>query len=274
MLLQDSPTQAAERVALHLMDHAQRLRGAMAWQGSWAPSLPCSAGTPHLSTLAERRLWKLDLHATRSLLAWGAGQRRVHLMTHVPSALDLLHFQARGWRCICLVDDANVPAVHQNNYQFVVHDLCHLEKFADPEHHAAQVGFFDAVATALAHPRWRAVEGTLDGQWLTDRDAVVSDMNGSVIFLVAAVKMKLKMAARRTHAVRLGVPAPREGLLSEAEHAVYAPLQDTFLELMELPADMRDAARAVEKRRDTPQHALRLHRHLEDRGRQILSTMA
>jgi NAD(P)-dependent dehydrogenase (short-subunit alcohol dehydrogenase family) len=45
---------------------------------------------------------------------------------------------------VCLLDDAAALAHgdprHPNGLSFALHDLCHLEKFVDPEHHRGQVG--------------------------------------------------------------------------------------------------------------------------------------
>lgn len=263
-------TLPADVVAAFLLERAVALRGAVAFQGQWNPVLPDPGVSPLVRQLTVSRLWKVDLHATRSLLAWSAGQRRVHLLLHVPTAMELLAHQAAGWRCICLVDDAQTPAVHQNPYLFVVHDLCHLEKFADPQHHHAQVGFFFAVHHALNHPQWRNLEAqTLDSAWLLARDAVVSDMNGSVIFLMAALKMKLKMAARRVLAAQRGVVPSQAGPLSPAELAVYQDLEAVLLSLMELPGDIQHAAQTISKRRDTPQDAIRFHEHFDSVGRAV-----
>ena len=268
-----SPTRHGTDAALvtdYLLRQAQAHRGQLAFQGEWKPALIEPDVPDCVATLCSQRLWKLDLHATRSLLAWSAGRRNVTLLFHVPGAMDVLAAQARGGRFISLVDDAGVPPPHENGYLFVVHDLCHLEKFADPEHHLAQVGFFHSVLRALTHPSWREVEASLDARWFEHRDAVVSDMNGSVIFLMAALKMKLKMAVRRRLAVSLGVEAPQQGPLSAAELAAFEPVLDHFLALMELPEDVCDAARAVTKKRDTPPLALRCHQHFSDVGEGIL----
>ena len=89
-----------------------------------------------------------------------------------------------------------------------------------------------------------ALDRELDDTWRADRDYVIADMNGSAVFLFAALKMKLKMAVRR----RL---APAE------------PALDVLLRAMDLPDDVRDAARGVSARRDRPAEARRLLGHFE-----------
>jgi hypothetical protein len=178
----------------------------------------------------------------------------------------VLALQARGRRCVCLLDDAAARAHgdprHPDGLAFALHDLCHLEKFVAPEHHAGQIGFFRAVERALAAPEVAAVERELDDLWRADRDYVIADMNGSAVFLLAALKMKLNMAVRRRLARARGL-APRSGRLDAEERAAVEPTLDLLLRAMGLPDDIRDSARAVSARRDRPAEARRLLDHFE-----------
>ena len=76
-----------------------------------------------------------------------------------------------------------------------------------------------------------ALDRELDDPWRADRDYIIADMNSSAVFLLAALKMRLGLAARRC-----GV---------DAEAAV-----EVLLRAMGLPDDVREAARAVRRRRD------------------------
>ena len=42
-----------------------------------------------------------------------------------------------------------------------------------------------------------ALDRELDDRWRADRDDIIADMNGSAVFLLAALKMRLGLAARR-----------------------------------------------------------------------------
>jgi hypothetical protein len=147
-----------------------------------------------------------------------------------------------------LIDDAAALAHgdprHPDGLTFALHDLCHMEKFVEPEHHAGQVGFFRIVERALAAPAVIALDRDLDDAWRADRDYVIADMNGSAVFLFAALKMKLKLALGR-------------------RDRPFGPALDLLLGAMDLPDDVRDAARAVQPRRDQPAAARRLLQHLE-----------
>jgi hypothetical protein len=233
-----------------------------------APPAPPSG--PALRTFAERRVRGVPEPVVHGLFAWDRGERPVDLLSAIPSARGLLSLQARGRRCVCLIDDGAARAHgdprHPDGLTFALHDLCHLEKFVAPEHHAGQVGFFRIVERALAAPATTALEQDLDDIWRAERDYVIADMNGSSVFLFAALKMKLTMAVRRRLQRDRGL-AVRSGRLDPDERAAIAPALDVFLGAMNLPDDVRDAARAVSPRRDDPTAARRLLDHFEAEAR-------
>ena len=243
----------AETTAAFLLARVQAARGAM-WdegRGRVPPRAPPSG--PALQTFAERRVRGVPEDVVRGLFAWDRGERPVDLRFDVPAARQVLALQARGRRCVGLLEDAAARAHgdprHPDGLTFALHDLCHLEKFVAPEHHAGQVGFFRIVERALNAPAMAALDRELDDGWRADRDYVIADMNGSAVFLFAALKTKLAMAVHR----HLNAPD-----LAAAEPAV-----DVLLDAMGLPDDVRDAARAVSRRRDRPAAARRLLAHFE-----------
>lgn len=243
----------AEATAAFLLARVQAARGAM-WdegRGRVQPEAPPSG--PALRTFAARRVRGVPEDVVRGLFAWDLGQRPVDLLRDVPPARQVLALQARGRRCVGLLDDAAALAHgdprHPDGLTFALHDLCHLEKFVAPEHHAGQVGFFRLVERALDAPAMVALDRELDDSWRADRDYVIADMNGSAVFLFAALKTKLAMAVRR----RLRTEAP----------AAADPAIDVLLDAIGLPDDLRDAARAVSRRRDRPAAARRLLAHFE-----------
>jgi len=239
---------AAETTAAFLLARVRASRGPLWDEGRGRVPAPAPPSGPALQIFVERRVRGVPEPVVRGLFAWDRGERPVDLMFEVPSARRVLALQARGRRCICLVEDAAALAHgdprHPDGLTFALHDLCHMEKFIAPEHHAGQVGFFRIVERALAAPAMIALEQQLDDTWRADRDYVIDDMNGSAVSLFAALKMKLKLAAAR----RL---------------APFEPALDVLLSAMDLPADVRDAARAVSPRRDHPTAARRLLDHFE-----------
>jgi hypothetical protein len=73
--------------------------------------------------------------------------------------------------------------------------------------------------------------------------------------LLAVLKMKLKVAARRRHARDRGVTAPDRGALDEDELSVFTPMLELLLDALQLEGSARIAARELSTRRDHPQHA-------------------
>ncbi len=261
----------AETTAAFLLDRVRAARGAL-WNEGPARVVPAVAPAGSaLRVFAERRVRGVPEDVVRGLFAWERGARPVDLLFEIPTAAGVLARQARGRRCVCLLDDATARAHgdprHPDGLTFVLHDLCHLEKFVAPEHHAGQVGFFRAVERALATPAVRALDATLDDRWRAERDYVISDMNGSAVFLFAALKMKVNMAVRRRLARERGRDAPTSGALDAEERAAVAPALVTLFDAMALPRDLRDGALAVSTRRDRPDDARRLLAHFEAVGR-------
>jgi len=244
----------AETTAAFLLERVRAARGGL-WdegRGRVPPPLPLSG--PALRTFAARRVRGVPQAVVQGLFAWDGGGRPVDLLFRVPSAREVLALQARGRRCVCLLEDAAALAHgdprHPDGLAFALHDLCHLEKFVAPEDHAGQVGFFRLVQRALEAPALARLDRQLDDTWRADRDYVIADMNGSAVFLFAALKIKLFMAVRRCFA---------------GEDAAASAL-DVLLGAMELPGDVQDGARVVSRRRDRPAAARRLLDHFEAVG--------
>ena len=272
------PLWDAERACCFVVERVRRRAGAKWLQGRWPASLasPAPSGTSgegadlanakSVRLVAEHRLHRVERVVAQALVAWAEGRRRVALLEHVPAPREVLAYQARGWRCVSLLADDAAAAPHDDGLAFCLHDLCHLEKFVHPEHHLAQVGFFALLERAMRGPRWSALEAELDDTWASDRDHVAADMNGSPVFLFAALKMKLKMAVRRRLARERGAPAPTGGPLDLGEERAFAIAVDDLLDVLELEGDARAAALDVSTRRDTPASALRLVTHFERAG--------
>jgi hypothetical protein len=164
---------------------------------------------------------------------------------------------------VSLLEDGRAPGLSGTGLEFVLHDLCHLEKFGDPAEHMGQVGFFAVVLRATQRPQWYAFTSRFDDAWEKDFEHVVADMNGSAIFLFAALKMKLKMAVRRAFARTEGRGAATDGPLSGGEARAYADHEAMLLDLLGLHGQVRDAARTVTTKRDARSAAEELHRHFE-----------
>jgi hypothetical protein len=265
-------TTDAETTAAFLLERVRAARGSLWDEGRARVTAEAEPSGPALRTFAARRVRGVPEDVARGLLAWDRGARPVDLLFDIPTAHGVLARQARGRRCVCLIDDAAARAHgdprHPDGLAFALHDLCHLEKFVAPEHHAGQVGFFRATERALDAPAVRALDAELDDTWRAERDYVIADMNGSAVFLFAALKMKLNMAVRRRLARATGRPAPTSGPLNDAERAAVEPALEVLFEAMGLPATLREGARAVSTRRDRPADAQALLAHFEGLSRQ------
>ena len=262
--------EAEERVAEYVLE---RVRAA--WPHTWrqaahtdvANAAACGPSARVFRELCVRGISEL---AVRGLSLVGAGFP-VEIRDEPFSAAGVLALQARGARCVSLLPSGvATPPPHADGLAFVLHDLCHLAKFADPAHYVEQVGFFDAVERALSSETWRAVERSLDAEWQAARGAVVSDMNGSCVFLFVQLKMKLKMAARRNLGVRRGVPARVSGALDADELLEFERLLAPLLDAFEFPDDVRHAALETSARRDSIAAATRLATHFAACGRAVL----
>jgi hypothetical protein len=253
----------AEATADFVLRRVRSRRGRLWDEGRW-PS-PLDEGgreSPALRVFATRRVRGVSPAIARGLLAWARGARPVDLLGHAPAATEVLDRQARGRRCVSLLDDGDArdrgDPLHPDGLSFALHDLAHLEKFVAPEHHRGQVGFFRYMRRALATPALAALERTFDGAWLADRDAVIADMNGSSVFLFSVLKMRLNMAVRRGLAAARGRPPPTAGPLDGQERRALAPALDTLFTSMGLPDGLRTEALMVSASREHPDHARRL----------------
>jgi len=260
-----SPNSPVERACEFLLEKVEAVSGALFRQGSRKPPLVCRSTAPLLRFVAEQRLYRIPTAVARALIAWGDGFP-VELLTSVPSAGHVLELQAVGARCVSLLPDGTSTYPHADALAFALHDLRHLDKFVDSDHHIGQVGFFSLLYAATLRPAWATFEGSLDEAFRRDWHHVAADMNGSSVFLFAALKMKLKMAVRRRAALDRGVAPPVQGPLTTEELHAYDERLSELLGLLDFDSGVKAAARTASARRDDPCAALRLLRHFEAQG--------
>jgi hypothetical protein len=253
-----------ERVCEFVLASVQSRAGTRALQGARIPPLACRSGSPLVRFFAERRLCRVPTAVAHALVAWADGFP-VTLLTRVPSPDEVLELQSVGERCVSILSDDVETAPHANALEFALHDLCHLDKFIDPEHHLGQVGFFAKLRAARAHADWPAFESLFDVAFQRDFAHVSADMNGSAVFLFAALKMRLKMAARRRYNVDANC-LRTSGPLDEAEEQSYRAAEGDLFELLGLRGDLADAGRNTSTRRGDPRSAMKLLCYFEEAG--------
>jgi hypothetical protein len=259
----------AERACAYVIDRARVASGALFHQGPRVPPLATESTSPLVRFIAERRMHRIETAIARALVAWDAGFP-VELFTSVPTARRVLALQSEGRRCVSLLPDGAKTHPHADSLAFALHDLCHLDKFIDVEHHRGQVGFFFSLERAVASDAWATFEKNFDAQFAREWEHVAADMNGSAVFLFAALKMKLKMGARRAVAARDGGAPDAGGPLTPSEARAYAAWLDELLSLLSLHGDVAEAARRTSARRDDPKAAWLLLGHFEQVGEEAL----
>src|SRR5882724_4334631 len=150
-----------ERACEFVMTRVKAASGAVFLQGPRRPPLACVSSSPILRRVAEQRFHRVPTAVARALVTWGDGFP-VELLTSVPSPLYVLELQSKGARCVSLLADEVCTRPHSDALAFALHDLCHLDKFADPEHHLGQVGFFASLHRLVRRREWSAFERDLD----------------------------------------------------------------------------------------------------------------
>jgi hypothetical protein len=241
--------------------------GRLFHQGARLPSLACRSSAPLLRFVAEQRLYRVGTNVARALVAWGDGFPAV-LLVSVPQPGYVLELQAQARRCVSLLPRDASTSPQTDALAFALHDLRHLDKFVDPSHHLGQVGFFASLHTSSIQPAWHRFEGEFDETFRRDWHHVAADMNGSAVFLFAALKMKLKMAVRRA----LSPHPPTDGPLTPVEARTYESALDHLLGLLDFEPAILEAARATSAKRDDPASALQLLHYFEARGRGVLAS--
>jgi hypothetical protein len=175
----------------YLIERVKAQSGLRWRQGARRPALECASAEAAARLVAERRLCGVPEVCARALIGWVEGRRPAVGLTHAPAPREVLALTARGRRPVSLLDG-------KDGLSFVLHDLCHLEKFADAAHHAGQVGLFALLDRAVGGPEWAALEAGLDELWRAHRDHVLADMNGASVYLFVVLRARLLEACARS----------------------------------------------------------------------------
>jgi hypothetical protein len=174
----------------YLIDRVKARAGRRWRQGRRPTPLHCSMPVEEAQLVAARRLCGVPEIASRALCGWLDGNRPAIGLAHAPSPRQVLAMTARGHRPVSLLDG-------DEGLDFLLHDLCHLEKFADPAHHAGQVAFFARLDAVVDGAEWAQIEHGLDDAWRAHRDHVLADMNGAPDYLYVVLRARLLEACAR-----------------------------------------------------------------------------
>lgn len=149
-------------------------------------------------TLAHRHVFRIQAHVAAVLTRWQRGEVDLRLADAMPTPDAMLHAQAHGCRWLSLLPPGADCGPEPSPFAFALHDLCHAAHYFDPAHHQAQRGFFAAVWSATQMPGFATWLAQWDGQGPSEFHKVCADMNGSVLFLWAALRKKVTNAAVQT----------------------------------------------------------------------------
>lgn len=259
----------AELVACYLSRWVQQKKGSRAFQGKWGQDFRSTYRGEYLSLLSQNRLWKAEKEAISALLGWSEKRRPGVLYFRKLTNREVLDLQAKGYRCVSLIEDDIDCGMFEDPYDFTRHDLCHLEKFYAKDVYFGQVGFCHVMTMALSTQAWQQLETGFDSQWETDRDYVFSDMNGSVVFLLSMLKMKIKMAVRRARQRELVQSHEISGALSIEELERYSTKEELLFQALGLPNEMNQAASVITTTREHRTQGQMLQDYFEQIGREV-----
>ncbi len=94
--------------------------------------------------LKSQKIPRLSQRAQIALSKWIDGEWPIVLSSKIPSPQEMLEVQAQGKRVVSWLPDIKGPILDKkDNWEFMLHDLMHAERFFySPDLYKAQVGFF------------------------------------------------------------------------------------------------------------------------------------
>ena len=178
--------------------------------------------------LSQYRFFRIIPSVPIALCQWLEGDWPLTLLTHIPSARQVLGMQVDGFRPVTVISQfprASRPILTKaNGFEFLVHDLEHAWKFChDPTQYRAQQSFFSCLQKLL-------FAGFLDSHLLDPEfsakfDYLISDMNTHPVH-----------GLRYFHAVLVEFLLRREGLGQREALPETARLE--ILQLLQRLADL------------------------------------
>ncbi|QLY24328.1 hypothetical protein [Bdellovibrio sp. KM01] len=181
--------------------------------------------------------WRsIPFSVQKSLSAWKAGLYPLNLLTHLPTADDVLLMQAQGQRCVSMLlkPDEIHSFVEEGRdvLGFIVHDLIHADHFFnDPLRAQAQVHFCQKLLEVLKLP---AIQHMLfvDEVFRKEFHYLMSDMNSVPLHLLKTLKAVLLGYFKRQHNtdMKQALPVTSEKHFAECYRQVLAAWNFSALE--------------------------------------------
>jgi hypothetical protein len=175
---------------------------------------------PILSVLNCCMLKGIPRSGIEPLIRWHSGDFPLFLLSHIPSASELLQFQIEGRRCVTALitetDLLTVFAFGRDPFSFLLHDFFHAEHFmGDPENFKAQIGFSKLMGRTLEIPVIQKLIAT-DLEFKKDFEYLYADMNAQVCYLLITFRAILwKAFDRNIYSFRSSNSTPFDELQAE-----------------------------------------------------------
>lgn len=190
---------------------------------------PLEIDADFVSTFSSHSWRSIPFSVQKSLSAWQTGLYPLNLLTHLPSAEDVLQMQADGQRCVSML--LKPEEIHsfveegRDVLGFIVHDLIHADHFFnDPLRAQAQVHFCQKLLEVLKLP---AIQHMLfiDDIFRKEFHYLMSDMNSVPLHLLKTLKAVLLGYYKRQHDadMKRSLPASSEKLFDDCYRQVLAP---------------------------------------------------
>jgi hypothetical protein len=177
-------------------------------------------------------LKRMPILVNKCIVEWWHGNRTAILLFRLPSAWEVLEMMSNGFRVISLLlaekalreiyIDPYEPFEQRDNLSFSIHDMQHLERFNDVLFWEEQVGLFLCLQVNLASNKFGEFPCCQNESFRHDVFHVISDMNASVVHMLAFWKAKW-MFSYKLHL--------KKEALTEQESAFF---QSAFVDFMVL----------------------------------------
>lgn len=194
-----------------------------------------------------------DNYVNHSIILWSLGLRPFQLLFYIPSPMEVLRQQASGKRVITMfLTESELSIKHtamlyymdgtfnhsKDAFEFLLHDMKHMEHFMDKNSHLEQVGFCRCMLKlSNGKPRnFFLHDCGLDDQLWRELEYVISDMNCFAPHLMSYLFAKVAAAVGR----RVGDAS--DGRLREAIEGTWDRVLAAFASPDLCSGDVEEAA--------------------------------